>query len=278
MKLRDCDSRDIAEAWDSVAKRRPLIFHVTNAVATALSANVCLAVGASPLMSQYPEETEELIALSRGFLVNLGTPTTASLATAERGMKAANAGVAGAEGGCFTLLDPVGYGASRFRTESTNRFLDEYSFSILKGNAGEISLLAGVGGTTQGVDALSAGDLKKGVLDLARKYGCVACATGEVDHLSDGESVVRVRGGSSLLPYLSGSGCVAGTVVLSVAAACGDASRGTLCGLIAMGIASERAEKRCTGSGTFAAALIDELYRLRAGDFADCRARWDVSA
>ncbi len=270
MNLRDCGARDIAEVWDSIGQRRPLIFHVTNAVATAFSANVCLAVGASPLMSQYPEEAEELIALSRGFLVNLGTPTAAALSTVERGMKAIKAGE------CFTLLDPVGYGASRFRTENTNRFLDEYSFSIVKGNAGEISLLAGVGGRTRGVDALSAGNLEKGVFDLARKYECVVAATGEVDYLSDGETVARVRGGSSLLPRLSGSGCAAGTVVLSAGAACGDALRGTLCGLIAMGIASERAEKQCSGSGTFAAALIDELYRLRADDFSGCRSRWEV--
>lgn len=276
MRLRDCDFGHVMDAWASIREWKPLIFHITNAVAVAFSANVCLAVGASPLMSQYPEEAEELIALSHGFLVNLGTPTEAALATARRGLKAANSGAAETGEGCFTLLDPVGYGASRFRTESTNAFLKEYPFSIVKGNAGEMSLLAGAGGTTRGVDAFSTGDLKKGVFDLARNYRCVACATGEVDHLSDGESIVCVRGGSSLLPYLSGSGCAAGTVVLSATAACGDAVTGTLCGLLAMGIASERAEKRCTGSGTFAAHLIDELYRLRPGDFADCRSRWDV--
>ncbi|MDR1873567.1 MAG: hydroxyethylthiazole kinase [Synergistaceae bacterium] len=263
MKLKDCGAKDLADAWAAIAAKRPLIFHVTNAVATALQANVCLAVGASPLMSQYPEETEELIALAQGFLVNLGTPTEAALAVARRGTKAANAR------GCFTLLDPVGYGASRFRTESTDGFLKDCSFSILKGNAGEISLLAGVGGATKGVDALSAGDLERGVLGLARKFGCVVCATGEADYLSDGETIVRVTGGSALLPFLSGSGCAVGTVVLSATAACGDAPLGALCGLEAMGIASERAEKRCTGSGTFPPLLIDELHRLRPEDFLD---------
>ena len=108
----------------------------------------------------------------------------------------------------------------------------------------------------------------------------MACATGETDYLSDGESVVRVSGGSSMLPYLSGSGCVAGTVVLSVAAACEDAVSGALGGLLAMGIASERAEAKCSGSGTFAAALIDEFYRLSAEDFrlktSSSGTRWQV--
>jgi hydroxyethylthiazole kinase len=274
MKLADCAPGTAADAWGKLRETRPLIFHVTNAVATALQANVCLAIGAAPLMSQYPEETEELVGLSQGFLVNLGTPTDAALESARRGMKAAEAK------GCFSLLDPVGYGASRFRVESTDALLREHSFSILKGNSGEISLLAGVGGATKGVDALSAGDLEKGVLELARKYGCVACATGEADYVSDGESVVRVSGGSSMLPCLSGSGCVAGTVVLSVAAACKNAALGALSGLLAMGIASERAEARCSGSGTFAAALIDEFHRLRGQDlYLEARSggpRWRV--
>ena len=270
MRLADYTLERVANAWGKLKTAHPLIFHVTNTVATALQANACLAIGAAPLMSQYPEEAEELVGLAQGFLVNLGTPTEAALETVKRGMKAAKG---------FTLLDPVGYGASRFRVESTDALLKEHAFSILKGNAGEISLLAGVGGATKGVDALSAGDLERGVLELARKYSCVACATGETDYLSDGESVVVVSGGSPMLPYVSGSGCLAGTVALSVAAACKDAALGTLSGLVAMGIASERAEGKCSGSGTFAVALVDELHRLSPGDFSlEARggARWQV--
>jgi hydroxyethylthiazole kinase len=265
MSLTDYKPEDIARAWAALKEKRPLVFHVTNAVASALQANVCLAIGASPLMSQYPEETEELVDLAQGFLVNLGTPTDAAYATVKRGMARIEA-KKGELKECFSLLDPVGYGASRFRVESTDALLREYRFSILKGNAGEISLLAGVGGGTKGVDVLAAGDLKKGVVELSRKHGCVTCATGESDYLSDGESVLRVSGGSALLPTLSGSGCAVGAVVLSVTAACGDPALGTLCGLVAMGIASERGEKQSTGSGTFPALLIDELYRLSPED------------
>jgi hydroxyethylthiazole kinase len=264
----------LMEAWASVKQERPLIFHVTNSVAAALQANACLAIGASPLMSRYPEETEELIAVAQGFLVNLGRPGEAGLKTVKNGLSALKRGKG--EGRCFSLLDPVGYGASRFRVDSTDHFLKEHSFSIVKGNAGEISLLAGMGGMTRGVDALSSGDLPKAVFDLARKYRCVVCATGKTDYLSDGNVTIRVRGGSSLLPFLSGSGCVAGTVILSVTAACGDPVAGTLCGLAAMGIASERAEKKCSGSGTFAASLLDGLYALRPEDFRGAGARWEI--
>jgi hydroxyethylthiazole kinase len=255
-----------------VKRERPLIFHVTNDVAISLQANVCLAIGASPLMSRYPEETEDLIGIARGFLVNLGTPGEAALETVKNGMNALKR----RKGECFSLLDPVGYGASRFRVESTDRLLEEHAFSIVKGNAGEMSLLAGAGGATRGVDALSSGDLPRAVSDLARKRRCVACATGETDYLSDGNFTIRVRGGSALLPFLSGSGCVAGTVVLSVTAACGDSVLGTLCGLVAMGLASERAEKKCSGSGTFAASFLDELHGLRSEDFYGAGARWEI--
>lgn len=270
MKLTDCTAEKTASAWGQLRINRPLIFHVTNSVATALQANACLAIGSSPIMSQFPEEAEELVELSQGFLVNLGTPTSFARATIKHGLPVARAK------GRLTLLDPVGYGASRFRIESTEELLREYAFSIIKGNSGEISLLAGVGGATKGVDVLSAGDLEKGVLELARKHKCVVCATGEVDYLSDGENIVRVTGGSVMLPSFSGSGCVAGTVVLSVAAACGDAVLGTLSGLLAMGLASERAEKKCAGIGTFPACLIDELGRLTPEDFQDTQVRWSV--
>ena len=270
MKLTDCTAEKTAAAWERLKINRPLIFHVTNSVATALQANACLSIGASPLMSQFPEETEELVELAQGFLVNLGTPTDYAWTTVKLGLAAAR------DKARFTLLDPVGYGASRFRTESTDELLKEYAFSIIKGNGGEISLLAGAGGATKGVDALSAGDLNRGVLELAQKHKCVACATGETDYLSDGENVVRVTGGSAILPFLSGSGCVAGTVVLSAAAACGDAVLGTLTGLLAMGLASERAEKKCAGVGTFPAYLLDELHRLAPEDFQGTQARWNV--
>ena len=275
MKLRDCTPEDLADAWESVKKARPLVLHITNGVAAALQANACLAVGASPLMSQYPEEIEELLVLSRGFLVNLGTPTETAWEAVKRGMTEIDPQK------CFTLLDPVGYGASSFRVESSETLLEEYSFSVVKGNAGEISLLAGVGGATKGVDVLLAGDLEKGVVELAQKHGTLVVATGEVDNVSDGGNLVRVRGGSGMLPLISGSGCVAGTVVLSVIAACGEVSLGTLCGLLAMGMASERAEgagEKRAGPGTFAARLLDELHGLSCDDFrhAGCRGRWNV--
>lgn len=136
--------------------------------------------------------------------------------------------------------------------------------------------MAGAGGATRGVDVAEAGDLRSAVTRLAREHRCAVCATGAEDLIGDGECVVTIRGGSALLPFLSGSGCVAGTVVLSVASACGEPLLGSLCGLIAMGIASERAEREARGSASFAAALVDELHRLEPADFSGSSARWTL--
>ena len=271
-KLRDITENDVKEAWSALRERRPLIFHITNDVAAPLQANVCLAVGASPLMSKHPAETEELAALSNGFLANLGTPTPDSIEAVNLGLAAAS------RLGRMTLLDPVGYGASRLRVELFDGILARHALFILKGNAGEISLMAGTGGATRGVDVAESGDLRSGVTRLARRHRCTACATGPEDILGDGESVALIRGGSALLPCISGSGCAAGTVILATAAACGEPALGSLCGLLAMGLASERAEREARGSGTFAAALVDALHRLAPEDFSGSSARWDLEA
>lgn len=269
MQLRDITSDDLVKTWQEVKRKKPLIFHVTNSVATQLQANICLAVGGSPIMSQYPEETNELLSLCQGFLVNLGTPTEAALKTTNLGMASRK------NKACISLLDPVGYGASSFRIQYTHELLQKYAFSVLKGNSGEISLLAGKGGAIKGVDAVAAGNLHEGVLALARNYSCTVCATGEVDYISDGESVAAVYGGSPLLPFLSGSGCALGSIMLTCAAA-SNAILGSICGLIAMGIASERASKKSAGPGSFQIYLIDELYNLSPEDFTRTENRWSV--
>ncbi|GHV43208.1 hydroxyethylthiazole kinase [Synergistales bacterium] len=277
-RISDTTPQDLAQAWGEIKAKKPLVHHITNSVAVALQANICLAVGASPLMSRYPDEAEELARLAQGLLVNLGTPSTAALETVTRAMTEIDALNARGERTRYSLLDPVGYGASAFRVSSTDSLLARHKFSVIKGNAGEISLMAKLGGATRGVDAESSGDVKRAVITTAQKYNCVVCATGEVDYISDGQSAAAVRGGSSLLIYLSGSGCALGTVILSAVAACENAALGALTGLVAMGIASERASLEAPHSGTFAPRLVDAFFTLSANDFLKSSGRWEVLA
>ncbi|WP_162473653.1 hydroxyethylthiazole kinase [Serratia microhaemolytica] len=273
MQLRHITADHLVDAWQRVKTERPLIFHISNDVAMPLQANICLAVGGSPIMSQYPTETADLLTLCQGLLINLGTPNQAALQAAEIGLA-----TAAKRQDCLSLLDPVGYGASPCRIQHTQQLLQQFPLSILKGNAGEISLLAGEGGTIKGVDTVTAGDLRQSVITLAQHHACIACATGEVDYLSDGESVALIYGGSAWLPLLSGSGCALGSIMLTCAAATRDALLGSLCGLIAIGIAAERAEQKCSGPGSFQTCLIDALYHLSPQDFLATETRWSVQS
>lgn len=266
MKLKDITNDKLIEAWGSIARNRPLIYHITNSVAVAYQANVTLAIGASPLMSQFPGEAAELTSIAAGLLINLGTPTPAGIESAKNALATAN------EKGKFTLLDPVGYGASKIRIQTTDEFLKKYKFSVIKGNAGEMSLLAGLEGRTRGVDSELSEHTALAVRKIASDFGCIACATGKTDFLSDGESVVEVFGGNNVLPLLSGSGCTAGSVIIACVAGSSNPAAGSLAGLIAMGIASERTEKN--GAGTFPPAFLDSLNLLMPSDFAGADKRW----
>ncbi|GHS95197.1 hydroxyethylthiazole kinase [Synergistales bacterium] len=278
-RLSDMTAKDLAQTWGEIRTKKPLVHHITNSVAVALQANICLSIGASPLMSQYPDEAEELARLAQGLLVNLGTPSDAALETVTRAMTEIDAiNARGGNDKKYSLLDPVGYGASAFRVSSTDKLLERHKFSVIKGNAGEISLMAKAGGATRGVDVESSGDAKQAVIRLAQKYNCVVCATGETDYISDGESVAAVRGGSALLTYLSGSGCALGTVILSAVVACEDTSLGALTGLVAMGIASKLASIETQRSGTFAPRLIDAFYALSPENFSDAQSHFEVLA
>ncbi|GHS85011.1 hydroxyethylthiazole kinase [Synergistales bacterium] len=273
--LKDITPQDLARVWGEIKIKKPLVHHITNSVAVALQANICLAVGASPLMSQYPDEAEELARLSNGLLVNLGTPSASALETAERALSEMDK--LNAQGKAkYSLLDPVGYGASAFRVSSVDALIGRHKFSVIKGNAGEISLMAKTGGATRGVDVEASGDARQAVISLAKKYNCVVCATGEIDYVSEGQALLTVRGGHALLTCLSGSGCALGTVILSAVAACGDAALGATAGLVAMGIASERASLEAKNSGTFMPRLTDAFFTLRADDFLGSSDRWEV--
>lgn len=268
VKLTEIKESDIARAWALIAEKKPLVYHITNGVAMAMQANVTLAVGASPLMSQYPDEAEELAAIADGLLINLGTPSVSGIRSAQSALELADVR------GKFTLFDPVGYGASKIRTEGFLEILDIHKYSVIKGNAGEMSLLAGMGGKTRGVDSEAGDSVAEAVKKTAQKYKCIACATGETDFISDGSEIIEVTGGSFILPSISGSGCTVGSVMLAAICACGDAALGALTGLVAMGIASEHAEANSFGPGTFVPCLIDELNDLEDDDFIESSLRW----
>lgn len=255
--------KELWEVWKDISGKRPLIYHLTNSVAMDFSANVTLAIGASPVMSHHPLEAQELASVADGILVNTGTPAEPSFHAMKNALSTA----------CCqekpVLLDPVGYGVTSFRKEMIRELIDNYRFSVIKGNGAEISLLAGGNGKLKGVDSLSVEDLPQCVGFLARKYSTVVAATGEIDLVSDGNSLFRIKGGSSRFGRITASGCIAGSVICACMAASGEVLYGTLAGLVAVGIAAERASLSTGGPGSFAVRFLDELAFLTPEDFMD---------
>jgi hydroxyethylthiazole kinase len=236
---------------------------LTNIVVAQWTANVLLATGASPVMVDNPHEAGSFAAIADGVLVNLGTPnddTTAAMARAVTG--AAGAGTP-------WVLDPVGAGALGWRTHVALDLLSQSTPTIIRGNASEILALAG-GRGGKGVETV---DTPQSALPAARQLaserGTVVAISGAIDHLTDGDRVVRVSNGHVLLTKVTGVGCALGALMAAFCAVVDDPLLAATAATATMTVAAEGATRARRGPGTFAVALLDGLAALRPQDLAD---------
>ncbi len=184
-------------------ERKPLVHQITNYVVMNETANATLALGALPVMAHAPEEVEEMVGLASALVLNIGT-------LSEHWIEAMLlAGRAASERGIPVVLDPVGAGATAYRTDTARRILDEVDVTVLRGNAGEVATLVGADAEVRGVESIAAG-LEPAELarEAGRQLGLVASVTGPVDHVSDGERVLAVANGHPLLAAVTGTGCI----------------------------------------------------------------------
>ncbi|MDQ3317511.1 MAG: hydroxyethylthiazole kinase [Actinomycetota bacterium] len=241
-----------------LGEERPLVHHLTNYVTVNLVANVTLATGALPVMANAVEEVEEMAATASALVINMGTlDGTWVEAMVLAGREANRRGIP-------IVLDPVGAGATRFRTETPERLLAEISFAAVCGNAGEISTLAGLAAEVRGVESIG-GDAREAVEKAARSLGTTVAATGEVDYVCDGERLFAVKNGHPLMGRIVGSGCASTAVVGCFAAAAGDGGVETVAASLSyFGLAGEIAAQGASGPGTFEPLLLDALAALAA--------------
>lgn len=251
---------------DALRAATPLVFHLTNDVTINDCANITLAIGASPLMSNAREEGLDLVAISSALVLNMGT------ADAEQAEYLIEAGKAAKEKGIPVVFDPVGVGASRFRNALAQRVLKEVQPDIIKGNGGEISFLAGLAAQQRGVDSLADAE-GEAVLSLARQQTCLVMATGASDIISDGSSVWKISGGNAALGRVCGSGCMTTSVCASFAAVASaqgaSLAEAALNAGVCMKYAAERAAKRLGRAdmlSSFRWAFMDELCLLKDAD------------
>ncbi|HMB18756.1 MAG TPA: hydroxyethylthiazole kinase [Gaiellaceae bacterium] len=247
--------------------RKPLIHQITNYVVMNETANATLALGALPVMAHAPQEVEEMAAAAGALVLNIGT-------LSEHWVEAML--LAGRAAGGPIVLDPVGAGATRYRTETAKRLLDELDIAVVRGNAAEIATLAGRNAEIRGVESIGADDSAEELAtEAAVALGCVAAVTGPTDNVSDGERVIAVSNGHELLGTVSGTGCMATAVTgCFLAAKPGAPLEAAAEALVAFGVAGENAARAAHGPGTFHAGLYDALYNLDP-ETLDDRARTD---
>jgi hydroxyethylthiazole kinase len=265
---------EILRAIEAVRKSSPLVHSITNYVVMNVTANALLAAHASPLMAHAPEVLDDLTDIDSALVLNIGTLDATWLESMEFAGKLMRAK------GKPVVLDPVGAGASRLRTEASLRLLDMVRPQIVRGNASEIMALAAeirkaerlpspaANPTTKGVDSLNdSRDAVDSARFLASRFSCVVSISGERDFITDGQTVLMVEGGSPLMPLVTGMGCSASAVTGAYAACASPLVAAAAC-MAVFASAGEKAGSRASGPGTFLPAFLDELYTLDAEDAA----------
>jgi hydroxyethylthiazole kinase len=239
-------------------ERKPLIHQITNYVVMNETANATLALGALPVMAHAREEVEEMVGLASALVLNIGTLSKHWIEAMLLAGRAAN------ERGIPIVLDPVGAGATRYRTDTAGRLLDELEIAVVRGNAGEVATLVGVEAEVRGVESIGgAGNPAELARGSAATLGIVAAVTGAVDHVSDGEQVIGVANGHELLGTVSGTGCMATAITGCFLAVKAHAPlEAAVEALVAFGVAGEDAAIDARGPGTFHAGLYDALAGL----------------
>jgi hydroxyethylthiazole kinase len=252
------DLAQVISAHAALRRRKPLVQCLTNTVSANFVANALLAAGASPAMVDNTQEAALFAGIADAVLVNLGTPTDAQVASMELAAEAAEAA------GKPWVLDPIAAGALPWRGGVALQLL-RYHPAVIRGNASEIIGLAGLGGGARGVDSSAdPADAVPAAVELLQHATAVS-ASGVVDHVvgrvgETGQSVlIRIAGGSALLPRVTATGCALGALVAAYASVAPDALTGLVAAHVHFAVAGEIAELAASRPGSFAPAFLDAL-------------------
>ena len=253
---------------ENVRSKKPLIHNITNYVTVNDVANILLACGASPIMSDDVGEVEDITSICAGLCINIGTlnqNTIPSMLLAGRRAEAL---------GHKTVLDPVGAGASTLRTDTALALMEKVRPDVIRGNISEIKTLASGAGTTKGVDADVADKVTEENLDsavafakaFAARTGAVVAITGAIDIVADAHKAYCIRNGHPMMSSITGTGCQLSALTAAfVTANPGHPLEAAAAAVCAMGLAGETAHKRLTpldGNSTYRNYIIDAIYNM----------------
>lgn len=181
---------------------KPLVHLISNEVTINNVVNVILGAGGRAICANDVEEVAEITKASDALVINIGMPSREKLEAMLIAGKMAN------EMNIPVVLDPVGVGASEFRSKIVDELLKNISFTCIKGNHSEIAKLCGVLSSSKGVDSNISEINSEDIQKLSAKTGAIIVSTGEVNVALTTESVTKIHGGSRFLRLITGSGCM----------------------------------------------------------------------
>lgn len=248
------------EVWNDVQairKTSPLVHNITNYVVMEQTANSLLAIGASPVMAHALEEVESMAMIANSLVLNIGTLSPSWVQAMVLALKAASTK------SIPIIFDPVGCGATSYRTNTAQFILSHGKISIIRGNASEIISLSGDQGLAKGVDSfLDSSDYLEQAKIVAAKNNCIVWMSGQIDVITNGQSVMRIHNGHALMRKVTGMGCTATAITGAFAALNQELLRACAHAALVMGIAGEIAAEKAEGPGSFKYRFIDTLYNI----------------
>lgn len=260
----------LKECLENVRNNAPLVHNITNYVTVNDVANVLLACGGSPIMSDEPEDVEDITSICGGLNINIGTLSQRSIRSMFVAGKKAN------ELGHVVLLDPVGAGASALRTNTAAKLMDTVRFDVIRGNISEIKTLALGSGTTKGVDAdiadaVTEENLKEAaafVKEFSGKTGSIIAVTGAIDLVGDADTCYAIRNGRQEMGRITGTGCqLSGMMTAYITANPDNKLLASAAAVCAMGLAGEIGFGRMLegeGNASYRNRIIDAIYCMTA--------------
>lgn len=266
---------------ENVRTKSPLVHNITNYVTVNDVANVLLAAGGSPIMSDDADDVEDITSICGGLNINIGTLNKNTIPSMFLAGKKANAL------GHIVLLDPVGAGASRLRTDTANRLMREVRFDAVRGNISEIKTLCTGSGTTKGVDADAVDAVTEANLDdgvalvkaFAKQTGCIIAVTGAIDLVSDGERCWCIRNGRAEMSRITGTGCQLSALMTAFLVANPDRKLDAAAAAVCMmGLAGEIGWANMQpgdGNSTYRNRIIDAIFNM-TGDALEEGAKYEL--
>jgi hydroxyethylthiazole kinase len=253
------ETMQLVKTLENVRKINPLVHNITNVVVTNFTANGLLALGASPVMAYAKEEVADMAKIAGALVLNIGTLSPDEIEAMIIAGKSAN------EHGVPVVFDPVGAGATPYRTETSRRIVKEVKISILRGNAAEVANVIGEEWTIKGVDA---GEGTGNTVELAqitaKRLNTVVVITGKDDVITDGETTYIVHNGHPILTKVTGTGCLLSSIIGAFAAVERNLLLASVSALATYGVTAEIAAKQTAeeGPGSFQIQLLNQLAKI----------------